>query len=88
VQETINESVAVLASFRKRPDIGTITVTPHVLEWRGRRYKLATMGLHHPERRGTKRFHIFSFAAEGTSFRVELDPDTLEWTLVEVFYER
>ncbi len=61
-------------------------VVPHVMRWRDRRYKLTQMGLYHPERRGSKQIHIFSFLADETTFRVELDPETLEWTLVEAYY--
>lgn len=46
-----------------------------------------TFGLYHPERRGAKLVHIFSFASGGTNFRAELDPETLEWLLTEVYYE-
>jgi hypothetical protein len=87
VHETINEPISVLASFRRGKRSSTVVVTPHAIEWRGRRYPLETMGLYHPERRGTKRVHIFSFTSSETAFRIELDPDTLEWTLVEIFYE-
>jgi len=62
-------------------------VTPHLLKWKGRRYRLETMGLYHPERRGTKRVHVFSFSSAAVAFRVELDSETLEWTLKEVYYE-
>lgn len=82
--ETINEPVAVLASFRKRGH--SVVVRPHAISWRGKQYKVDTFGLYHPERRGDKRVHIFSFSSGPTSFRLELDPDTLEWTLAEVFY--
>jgi hypothetical protein len=56
------------------------------MKWQGRRWKLTTMGLYHPEPRGNKRMHIFSFASGDTAFRLELDPETLEWRLKEAFY--
>jgi hypothetical protein len=82
---TMSEPVSVLASFAPGPR-GLVRVTPHIMKWRGKRWKLDTMGLYHPEKRGTKRIHIFSFSADETAFRVELDPETLEWKLTEVFY--
>ena len=85
MKEEFDDNVSVLASFAPGPR-GTVRVTPHLMKWRGRRYQLETMGLYHPERRGVKRVHIFSFQAGETAFRVELDPDTLEWTLKEAFY--
>lgn len=85
MKETVNERVSILASFNYGPK-GIVVILPHVMRWKGRRYQLDKFGLYHPERRGTKRVHIFSFTASGTSFRVELDPDSLEWTLTEVYY--
>jgi len=85
MREECDEQVSVLASFAPGPK-QTVRVTPHLLKWKGRRYRLGTMGLYHPERRGNKRVHIFSFSSGETAFRVELDPDSLEWTLQEVFY--
>jgi hypothetical protein len=77
--------VSVLASFSPGPR-NLVRVTPYLLKWKGRRYRLETMGLYHPERRGNKRVHIFSFSCGDTAFRVELDPETLQWTLKEAFY--
>jgi hypothetical protein len=56
------------------------------MKWRGRRWRLETFGLYHPEKRGNKRLHIFSFSSGETAFRVEMDPETLEWKLREVYY--
>ena len=85
MSEEFDDQVSVLASFAPGPR-NTMRVTPHLIKWRGRRYRLDTMGLYHPERRGSKRMHIFSFSSGLTAFRVELDPETLEWRLKEVFY--
>jgi hypothetical protein len=83
--EQVQEPVNVIASFTQGPN-NTIKVRPHYLIWRGRRYRVDKFGLYHPERRGTKRIHIFSFSSGSTSFRVELDPETLLWTLAQVYY--
>lgn len=83
--ESIQEPVAILASFNRGAG-GVVKVIPQAMQWRGRRYPVDTMGLYHPEKRGNKRLHIFSFSSGPTSFRLELDPETLEWTLAEVFY--
>lgn len=85
--EKVNQPVDVLASFRQGPQ-NTVKVTPHRIRWNHKDYRVDTFGLYHPERRGTRLFHIFSFSSGSTAFRVELDPDTLEWVLVEVFYEQ
>lgn len=85
MREDCDDIVSVLASFAPGPR-NTMRVTPHLMKWKGRRYRLETMGLYHPEKRGTKRLHIFSFSSGETAFRVELDSETLEWRLREVYY--
>ncbi len=84
--QKVNQPVEVLASFGRGPG-NTIKVRPHFIKWQGRRYRVDIFGLYHPEQRGAKRIHIFSFSSGPTAFRVELDPETLAWTLAEVFYE-
>lgn len=81
--ETIREPVAVIASFGQTSQ-GGVKVVPHLLQWRDRRYTIATMGMHHPERRGNKNIHIFTFSSGDMAFRLEFDPEFLKWTLAEV----
>lgn len=81
--EIINEPVAVIASFGQTAR-GNAKVVPHWMQWRERRYRLMTMGMHHPERRGDKNVHIFTFSSDDMAFRLELDPEYLKWTLMEV----
>lgn len=85
MREELDDKVNVVASFVMTPQ-HTVKITPHIMGWKGKRYRLATMGLYHPARRGVKRVHIFEFTCDDIKFRVELDPDSLEWTLKEVFY--
>jgi len=85
MREEHDDQVSVLASFAPGPR-NTMRVTPHLMKWRGRRWRLETMGLYHPEKRGNKRMHIFSFSSGDTAFRVEMDPETLEWRLKEAYY--
>lgn len=85
MREECHEPVNVMAVFTRRPPAG-VRIVPIAMEWRGKRWRVDVMGLYHPERRGTKRIHIFGFSSGQTAFRIELDPDSLEWTLVEVFY--
>jgi hypothetical protein len=85
MNEKVDDPVGVLASFAPGPR-NTVRVVPQAIRWRGRRYRLGTMGLYHPERRGVKQIHIFEFSSGTIKFRLELDPETLAWTVVEVFY--
>lgn len=85
MREQCHDKVSMLAVFAPATR-GGVRVVPQVMRWQGRRWRVDKMGLYHPERRGSKRIHIFAFSSDETAFRVELDPDTLEWTLTEVFY--
>lgn len=81
--EVVREPVAVIASFGQTSR-GSAKVVPHIIQWRGRRYTLRTMGMRHPERRGDKNVHIFTLSSGDMAFRLELDPDFLTWTLIEI----
>jgi hypothetical protein len=85
MSEECDDIVSVLASFAPGPR-GSVRVIPHAMKWRGKRFRISKMGMYHPERRGIKLMHIFSFSSEETAFRLELDSQTLEWKLKEVFY--
>jgi hypothetical protein len=83
--ETVQEPVKVLASFST---VNNQThVLPHAMEWRGRRYRLDTMGLYHPARRGKRFLHVLEFSSGSTKFQLELDAETLIWNLTEVYYD-
>jgi len=84
--EQVNDPVKVLAGFSS--DKKGVQVTPYLVDWKDTRYRLDKIGLHHRAVRGDKNVHIFEFAAEAIKFKVELDTETLVWTLVEVFYDR
>jgi hypothetical protein len=80
VRETLQEKVTVnLVSNCK-----TGQVLPKHLGWRGRSYTISKTGLHHTYRSGRALIHVFSVTDGNTFFRLELNTDTLLWTLTEV----
>jgi hypothetical protein len=85
VFETINQPVQVLAGFGYRNN--QVRVLPYLLDWRGQRYRLDTMGLHHVARRGKQLLHVFEFTSGATKFKLELDTELLIWNLAEVYYD-
>ena len=78
--EVINESVSVnlLSNHIKK------SVLPWVIYWRGRRYTITKIGLHHFMREGRVLFHVFSVTDGTTFFRLRLDTETLYWKLLEI----
>lgn len=80
MSEVIDEKVSVnlLSNHIKG------TASPTSLYWRGRRYTLSAIGLHHTLREGRTLVHIFSATDGTTFFKLKLDTETLAWRLLEV----
>ncbi|KKU83444.1 hypothetical protein A2973_03470 [Candidatus Gottesmanbacteria bacterium RIFCSPLOWO2_01_FULL_49_10] len=78
--ETIDEQVSVNLLFNhlKR------SVAPTSLYWRGRRYTISNVGLHHITREGRTMLHVFSATDGTTAFKLELNTETLHWKLLEI----
>ena len=78
--EQINEKVSVVTVYNREKK----TVLPWRLKWQGRVYTISTLGYHHTQRVGRVLHHIFSVATGSMFFRLNLDTETLSWTLEEV----
>lgn len=60
---------------------------PWVIHWRGRRYHMTKVGLHHTVREGRTLFHIFSVTDETMYFLLRFDTESLRWKLLEIASE-
>lgn len=60
------------------------TVSPRQIVWKGSPVRISQVGLHHTFRDGRTLFHIFSVTAQGLSFRLKLNTESLFWTLEEI----
>jgi len=78
--EFVNEKVSVALLTNKEKG----TVCPAILYWRGRRYRIVKVGLHHTVREGRTLFHVFCVTDGATFFKLRFDTETLGWKLVEV----
>ncbi len=81
--ETINESVSV--NFLSNHMKGS--AYPWVIFWRGRRYTVINVGLHHTVRDGRKLYHLYSVTDGATCFHLQFDTETLLWKLLEVSHD-
>ncbi len=79
------EAIGLLLSIS--PAKNRVVLTPHALKWKGERYPIEVMGMHHTRKDGEKRLHVFGFSCGNMDMTVELDPETLGCTLTEVNYE-
>jgi hypothetical protein len=57
---------------------------PRRLFWSGKSFTLTKIGLHHTYRQGRTLYHVFSVATERAFFRLELNSESLNWSLREV----
>lgn len=60
------------------------SVLPARVKWRGRTYSLVELGMHHSERRGTRKVHIFTFNVGTLDMRIEIDGESFAATLIAV----
>lgn len=80
MKETLREKVSVNLAF----DHKSGQVIPKQLERNGRVYTITKIGFHHTYRSGRTLFHVFSVSNGTMFFRLELDTETLHWSLAEV----
>jgi len=59
------------------------TVMPTSIYWRGRRYAVTKVGLHHVTHEGRTLVHIFSVTDGSLFFKLQFNTDTLMWRLLE-----
>lgn len=78
--QRISEPVSVVTSY----NAATRAVRPVSLEWSRRTYPVVQVGLRHTYRDGITRHHVFSVVSSSLFFRLNLNADTLSWTLEEV----
>lgn len=77
----LNERVEVLAKF-----IGG-KVLPVIVRWRGRRYWVQKLNLHHTERAGTDTVHYFAVSTEVGDCTLSYSQQRLSWRLLEVSFD-
>jgi hypothetical protein len=59
-------------------------VFPWVISWRGRKYRITKVGLHHMIREGRVLIHIFSVTDGTTYFKLSFHTESLQWKLLEI----
>lgn len=79
-QHSLAEPVSVLLLY----DHTTGEVRPWRLRWNGEAHTVRTVGLHHTYRRGRVLIHVYGVVAASYYYRLELNTETLQWTLEEV----
>lgn len=76
----LNSPVSVVAIYDHRQG----EFSPRKLLWSGRVFELTKLGLHHTYRQGRTLYHVFSATSKEVFFRLELNSETLGWTLREI----
>lgn len=65
-------------------DHKTRRAEPRRILWEGRPYQVTRVGLHHTYRDGRSLHHVFSVATSTLFFRLNLNTESLVWTLEEI----
>ena len=77
----LRERVAVLAKFADGEAV------PVVMKWRGQRYPVRSLNLHHPERRGADTLHYYAVTTDAGDCILSYSQQDLVWTLEEVSFD-
>jgi len=75
----INDPIDVLVSFSDN------RVIPKRMRWNARDYTIEHVNLVHTAREGQKKIFYFSVSDTTNYFKLKLDPESLEWYLVELY---
>ena len=75
----LDDPIDVLATFTRN------RVRPLKMRWQDKTYDIKQVNLIHTGREGTKRLFYFSVSDDANAFKLKLDPDILEWRLVELY---
>lgn len=79
MHELINDPIDVLVSFSEN------RVIPKHFSWNQKTYDIKAVNLVHTAREGAKRIFYFSVSDLTNYFKLRLDPEFLEWRLVELY---
>lgn len=77
----LNDPVEVMVSFTRNK------VRPMRMRWNEREYDFKQIHLVHTAREGVKRVFYFSLSDAANAFKLKLDPELLEWRLVEIYVD-
>ena len=79
MHEILNDPIDVMVSFSEN------RVIPKRMRWNQRDYKIETINLVHTAHEGRKKIFYFSVSDLTNYFKLKLDPEHLEWHLVELY---
>ncbi len=79
MHEMLNDPIDVTVTFKDN------RVLPRAMRWNERDYKIDNVNLVHTAREGHKRIFYFSVSDAANYFKLKLDPEFLEWRLVELY---
>ncbi len=79
MHELLNDPIDVAVDFTGH------RVKPHHVRWGKKTYPMNTVNMIHRAREGTKNIFYFSVSDTANFMKLRLDPELLEWRLVEFY---
>lgn len=77
----LDDPIDVVVTFTKKH------VRPLRMRWQEKLYEIKHVNMIHSGREGNKRLFYFSVSDDTNSFKLKLDPEILEWRLVELYVD-
>lgn len=77
--EYVNEPVEVRVDFCNR------RVLPRAMSWNNRLYAVKSINMIHSARNGASKLFFFSVSDDINYFKLQLDTESLEWRLIEMY---
>ena len=78
--EELNDKISVLAKFEGGK------LLPVLMRWRGRRYWIQKLNLHHRQPKGGDTLHFFAVSTEAGDCTLSYSQKDLSWRLVEMSF--
>ena len=79
----INKDINVIAYYFRNTGV-RLRCFPKRIEFEGKRVDFTEAGMRHPVRKGQRMVDVFDMTDGTTDYRLEFDPEKLNWTLLEI----
>ncbi len=79
--ESVRERVEVLCVFSFSKNSREKCV-PRKMKYKGRTITFSELGFRHPTSQGNRMIHVFDMTDGLADYRIELDAESLTWTLI------
>lgn len=81
MHQLLNEPIDVIVDFSDK------RARPRRVRWDNKVYEIKSVNLIHTAKEGQKRLYYFSVSDNSNFMKLQLDTETLEWRIMEIYSE-